>query len=83
MLGVWAAPGGRETFQSVAVAGSRFWKVPRPPGAAQTPKVDDLRFVKKSYINYLSATLIMAPRGSPRSPGPAPHINFHKRPLST
>jgi len=27
-----------------------FWKVVRPPGAAQTPKIYDLRTVKKSYI---------------------------------
>jgi len=38
-LGVWAAPGGRETFQK---GGGRspppFWKVSRWPGAAQTPQ---------------------------------------------
>ena len=45
---VWAAPGGRETLQKGG--GFRpplFWKVSRPPGAAQTPKIDDLRSVKK------------------------------------
>ena len=49
--GVWAAPGGRETLQK---GGERspppFGKVSRPPGAAQTPQIDDFRPVKKSYI---------------------------------
>ena len=40
-LGVWAAPGGFETFQK---CGGRsplhFWMVSKPPGAAQTPKTD-------------------------------------------
>ena len=53
IFGVWAAPGGRETFQK---GGGRsppsFWKVSRPPGTAQTPKIDDFRSVKKSDINY-------------------------------
>jgi len=39
IFGVWAAPGGRETFQK---GGGRrtlsFWKVSRPPGSAQTPE---------------------------------------------
>ena len=30
--------------------GPSFWKVSRPPGAAQTPKIDDFRSVKKSCI---------------------------------
>ena len=38
ILGIWAAPGDRETLQK---GGGRrppsFWKVSRPPGAAQTP----------------------------------------------
>ena len=44
ILGVWAAPGGRETFQK---GGGRspppFWRVSRPPGAAQTLKIYDFR----------------------------------------
>jgi len=46
-LGVWAALGGRETFQK---GRGRRLRVSRVPGAAQTPKIDDLRSVKKSYI---------------------------------
>ena len=44
ILRVWAAPGGRETFQKGG------GKVYRPPGAAQTLKIDEFRSVKKSYI---------------------------------
>ena len=43
ILEVWAAPGSRETFQKNG-GGLRpppFWKVSRPPGAAQTPKIDE------------------------------------------
>ena len=58
ILGVWAAPGGRETFQKDGgLRTPPFWTVLGPPGAAQTPEIDDLRSVKKSYINYPSATL--------------------------
>ena len=50
-FGVWAARGGRETFQK---GGGRshppFWKVSRPPGAAQTPKIDDLRSDKNHIL---------------------------------
>ena len=51
ILAVWAAPGGRETFQ---MRGGQspppFWKVSRPPRAAQIPKIDDFRSVEKSYF---------------------------------
>jgi len=51
ILGVWAAPGGRETFQNGGgLRPPPFWKVSRPPGAAQSPEIDDFRSVKKSYI---------------------------------
>ena len=60
--GVWAAPGGRDTFQKAGgLRPPLFWKVSRPPGAAQTPKIDDFRSVKKSdiknpgVIRYLTA----------------------------
>jgi len=50
-LGGWAAPGGRDTFQKGGgLRRPSFWKVSRPPGAAQTPKIYDLRSAKKSYI---------------------------------
>ena len=40
--GVWAAPGGRETFQKGGgLRPPPFCRVSRPPGAAQTPKIDD------------------------------------------
>ena len=48
ILVVWAAPGGRETFQKRG--GFRpppFWKVSRLPGAAQTIKIDD---TLKTYV---------------------------------
>jgi len=52
--GVWAAPGGRETLQKVGgLRPPPFWKVSRPPGAAQTPKIDDFWSVKKVYIKNL------------------------------
>ena len=64
ILGVRAAPGGRETFKK---GGGRspppFWKVSRQPGAAQTPKINDIRSAKQSYskepreINCLSIGL--------------------------
>jgi len=76
--GVWAARGGRETFQK---AGGRspppFWKLSRPPGAAQTPKIDDFRSVKKSCVRNLEGFLlswlrnramVLSPGGSPRTP---------------
>ena len=48
--GVLAAPGGRETLQKGwGRSPPPFWKVSRPPGAAQTPKIDDFRSVKKSF----------------------------------
>ena len=48
---VWAAPGGRDTCQKGGGRStSPFRKVSRPPGAAQTPKTDDFRSVKKSFI---------------------------------
>ena len=50
-MGVWSAPGGRETLQK---GGGRnpppFGRVSRPPGTDQTPKIDDFRSGKKSYI---------------------------------
>ena len=47
ILGIWAAPGGRETFQKGGGLRPRsFWKV----GAAQTVKIDDFRAAEKSYI---------------------------------
>jgi len=40
ILGVWAAPDGRETFQKEGgLRPPPFWKVSRPPGAAQTPLI--------------------------------------------
>ena len=49
-MGFLAAPGGRETLQKGGgLRSPPFWKVSRPPQAAQTPKIDDLRSVKKSY----------------------------------
>ena len=51
ILGFWAAPGGRETFQKRwGAKPPTFLEGSRPPGAAQIPKIDDLRSVKKSYI---------------------------------
>ena len=44
ILGLWAALGSRETFQKGGGRSSPpFWKVSQPPGAAQSPKIDDLR----------------------------------------
>ena len=44
ILGVWAAPGGREAFQKDGgLRPPPFWKFSRPPGAAQTPQIDDFR----------------------------------------
>ena len=46
--GVWAAPDGRVTFQKDG--GLRlplFWKVSRPPGAAQIQKINDFRSVAR------------------------------------
>ena len=57
ILGVWAAPGGRDSFQKDGgLRPPPFCKVSRPPGAAQTPKIDDLRSVKKSYIKTLGVS---------------------------
>ena len=36
---------------------SPFRRVSRPPGAAQTPKIDDFRSVEKSYLKNLGAAL--------------------------
>ena len=53
------APGGRKTFQTGGgLRPPPFWKVLRPPGAAQTPKIDDLRSVKKSYIKNLGVDVL-------------------------
>ena len=57
ILGVWSPPGGRETFQKGGGRRPHFWKVSRPPGAAQTPKIDDLQSVKKSYIKNLGVCI--------------------------
>ena len=69
MLGVWAAPGGRETFQKCGGRSPQpLWRVSRPPGAAQTPNTDDFRSVKKSYIENPGAfwaKLIRNRRGMP------------------
>jgi len=61
-LGVWAAPGGRGTFQKREPATATLWKVSRPPGAAQTPNIDDFRFVKKSDIKTLFGNLYLMPK---------------------
>jgi len=46
--GVWAAPGGRKTLQKGGeLRPPPFWSGSRPPGAAPTPKIDDLPSVKK------------------------------------
>ena len=48
IFGVWAAPGGRETLKKGGrLRPPSFWKASRPPGAAQTPKFDDSRSVRK------------------------------------
>jgi len=39
-----------------------FWKVSRPPGAAQTPKIDDCRSAKKSYIKNPVVTTWVRPK---------------------
>ena len=53
ILEVWAAPGGRETFQKGwGLRPPPFRKVSRLPGAARTRKIDDFRSVKKSYIKH-------------------------------
>ena len=50
ILGVWATLGGRGTLQKGGgLRPPPCWKVSRPPGVAQTPKIDDFRSVKKSY----------------------------------
>ena len=36
---------------SLLILPPSFWRVSRPPGAAQTPKIDDFRSVKKSHQN--------------------------------
>ena len=64
ILGVWAPPGGRENLPKGGRGRSplSFWKVSRPPGAAQTPKIDDLRSVKKSYTKSPGVRGISDPR---------------------
>jgi len=57
LLRFWAAPGGRETFQKGGgLRPPPFWKASRPPGAAQNPKIDDFRSVKKSYIKNIGVS---------------------------
>ena len=62
ILGVWATPGGRETFQKGGGA--------KPPtfleGIPAAPKIDDLRSVKKSYIKNLGVCHDSGIRSGPR-----------------
>ena len=59
ILGVWAAPGAPETLPK---GGGRspppFWRVYKAPGATQTPKMADLRPLKKVKIPCQSAALV-------------------------
>ena len=48
ILGVWAAPGARETIPKGGGLGPPpFGRVSRAPGAAQTNKMSDFRSLKK------------------------------------
>ncbi len=51
ILGVWAAPGARETLQKGGgEAPHLFWRVSKALGAAQTPKMTDFQSLKHSKI---------------------------------
>ena len=62
LLGVWAAPGAQETIPN---GGGRspqpFGMVSRAPGAAQTPKMDNLRVLTKfrSFLASQSAAALI------------------------
>jgi len=44
-----------------------FWKVSRPPRAAQTPQIDDFPSVKKSYIQNLGVGILRFSWTPPRN----------------
>ena len=77
-FGGLGSPGGGETLQKGGGRGPPpFWRVSRPPGAAQTPKIDDFRSVKKGIpratplITQLLSSLVpraAVPRGGSRQP---------------